>query len=263
MLNTNNVKKIQDKSLSIIIPTYNNRVGTLSGILTLDKYLSRKNFSYEIIIVDDGSNKNERLKQGELPEFAKLLQIDINKGKGAAVKLGIIEAKGDCRIFTDIDMPYDLSAIEYSYNLIIKNNFDFVAGDRTLFHSSYKVKLPWIRKVLSKFFSKIITLFVIGGIFDSQCGFKAFSGSLAKILFPLLKVNSFAFDVEIYYLLLKYNILIKRIPVRLCNQEGSTINIFKHGFEMIWDILQIPPRWYRKKYFSEQMKTFKVYRYWD
>ena len=214
-------------------------------------------------LVDDGSNKNERIEQADLPESVKLLQLDTNRGKGAAVKLGMIEAKGDCRIFTDTDLPYDLSAIEYSYHLIIENKFDFIAGDRTLLNSRYQVELPWIRKAASKFFSKVITLFVIGGIFDSQCGFKAFSGSLAKILFPLLKVNGFAFDVEIYYLLLKYNILIKRIPVRLCNQEGSTINIFKHGFEMIRDILQIPPRWYRKKYFSEQMKTFKAYIYWD
>lgn len=232
-------------------------------MIILDNYLENKKIPYEIFLVDDGSREQDRIHQSELPESVKLLQLKVNKGKGAAVKTGMIQANGDCRIFTDTDLPYDLSAIMYAYHLIIEKNLDFVAGDRTLFHSCYDVKLPWIRKIASKFFSKIITLFVIGGIFDSQCGFKAFSGSLAEILFPLLRVNGFAFDVEIYYLLLKYNILIQRIPVKLCTQEDSTVNFIRHGPGMIQDILLIPVRWYKKKYFSEQMISFKKNIYWE
>lgn len=218
--------------LSIITPTFNNRKLTLENCFKLDKHLSGLGLPYEMILVDDGSQKEERVRQVELPSACKLIQLDKNMGKGFAVRKGMLAASGACCIYTDIDLPYDLSAIKHSYNLVVKQGFDFVTGDRTLHHSRFEIKQTLLRRITSCIFSKFVTLFVISGIIDSQCGFKVFSGHLANNLFPLLTINRFSFDVEIFYLLLKYNISIKRIPVKLCNTDASTINVLKHAFEM-------------------------------
>lgn len=249
-------------SLSLIIPKYNHRDLAIKNMAILNEFLIGCNVGYEIILVDDGSKDNERVYDSDLPTPVKLIQLEQNMGKGFAVKQGMLKASGDCVIFTDLDLPYHLSVIPYAYDLIVNKDFDFVAGDRTLHHSRYYCQIPFFRKLSSLFFSKIVTLFVIGGIFDSQCGFKGFSRRLAKNLFPLITINRFSFDVEVYYILLKYNILIKRIPVFLCSQDSKTVNPFSQSFEMIKEILAIPLKWRFGKYESEAMKEFGAEVYW-
>jgi dolichyl-phosphate beta-glucosyltransferase len=123
--------------------------------------------------------------------------------------------------------------------------------------------MPLHRKIASKIFSKLVTLLVIGGIYDSQCGFKGFSAPLAKALFPLLTIKRFSFDVEIFYLILKYNIVICRIPVRLKDPERSTINLFKHALPMACRIMSIPFKWYGGRYQSEDMRRLWDKPYWE
>jgi dolichyl-phosphate beta-glucosyltransferase len=255
--------KCQDNGiLSVVMGYYNNRDVALKNIVILDGFLSKHFRKYEIILVDDGSAPNQQLVSTEVPSSVCIFRVDKNTGKGNAVKQGMLIAKGDCRIFTDIDLPYNLSAIPYAYKLITMDGFDFVAGDRTLRHSEYHAELPFSRKLASRFFSKCVTLLVIGGIFDSQCGFKAFSGTLASQLFPLVTIKRFSFDVEIYYILLKYNILIKRIPIRLHNHETSTVDILRHAFGMALEVMAIPIKWKLGWYRSKELENFEGECYW-
>lgn len=250
-------------SLSVVIPKYNHKQLAIKSMAVLDEYLRNQNINYEIILIDDGSNENEILKKEELPEAVRLIQFKENKGKGHAVKEGVLKAKGKCIIYTDLDLPYDLKAITYSYNLITKEHYDFVAGDRTIFFSETKDKVPIIRSIAHRIYSKIMTLFIIGGIYDSQCGFKAFSRDLSRLLFPLLTISRFGFDVELYYILIKYNIVIKRIPVYLVNNTVTTMNMFTHSLQMSFEIMSIPLKWYLKRYNSMALKMFKFDKYWE
>ncbi len=252
-----------DPLLSVVVPKYNHKQLAIKSMAALNSFLQDQDINYEIILVDDGSNDNELLQEKDLPETVRLIRLKENKGKGYAVKEGVLKAKGNCIIYTDLDLPYDLKAITYSYNLITKEHFDFVAGDRTLLFSETKDKVPMLRSIGHRIYSKIITLLIIGGIYDSQCGFKAFSSDLAKLIFPLLTINRFGFDVELYYLLLKYNIVIKRIPVHLVNNSVSTMNMFTHSFQMSLEIISIPFKWYLNKYDSMDLKTFKSDKYWE
>ena len=249
--------------LSVILPKLNHKSLSEDNIVKLYRYLSDWSDAFEMIVVDDGSRPEERLDPENLPPRARVIQLEQNTGKGAAIKKGMLEAKGEVCVFTDIDLPYDLSAIRFAYHLIKDKSLHFVAGDRSLSQSYFVIRAPLYRRIASRIFSKLITLFVIGGIFDSQCGFKAFSAPLAKALFPLLTIKRFSFDVEIYYLMLKYNILIRRIPVRLMNSEMSTVNIVKHAFPMALEVLRIPFNWHTGKYASSQMLTFLDPPYWE
>jgi dolichyl-phosphate beta-glucosyltransferase len=249
--------------ISVILPVFNSRDMAIRNSNRMTSYLSGWCASFEIILVDDGSRPQERLLPEELPPEVRLIQLPHNLGKGAAVRCGMLEARGKVRVYTDIDLPFDLAAVRYAYGLIMDKGFHFVAGDRTLPTSVYSNTLPFYRKVVSRIFSKFVTLFVIGGIYDSQCGFKAFSGMLARSLFPLLTIDRFSFDVEIYYLVLKYNIVIRRIPVRLQDQEKSTVNIFKQALPMAARIMGIPFKWYAGRYASKGMEEFFDKPYWD
>ena len=249
--------------ISIVLPAYNCVDMARQNVLRLYNYLTGWCSSFEIIVVDDGSRPEERIQSEGLPSIARVVHLDKNEGKGAAVRRGMLEARGDVRIFTDIDLPYHIGAIKYAHSLIRGEGFHFVAGDRTLPNSRYSNDLPLHRKVASRIFSKFITLFVIGGIYDSQCGFKAFSATLAKALFPLLTIDRFSFDVEIYYLVLKYNIVIRRIPVSLQSQESSTVRLSKHAFPMACRIATVPFKWYRGRYRSQAMLEFLERPYWE
>jgi Glycosyltransferases involved in cell wall biogenesis len=249
--------------ISVVLPAYNCRDLARQSVLRLHNYLTGWCSSFEIVVVDDGSRPEERVQSEGLPSMARVIQMDKNEGKGAAVRRGMLEAQGNVRIFTDIDLPYELDAIKYAHSLITEKGFHFVAGDRTLASSRYSSDLPLHRRIASRIFSKFITLFVIGGIYDSQCGFKAFSATLAKALFPLLTIDRFSFDVEIYYLVLKYNIVIRRIPVSLQSHENSTVNLFKHALPMACRIMAIPSKWYSGSYRSQAMLEFVDPPYWE
>ncbi len=249
--------------LSVVLPVYNSKGMVCRNLVRLKDYLAGWCSSFEIIVVDDGSRMDERILYKDVPSSVRVIQLEKNRGKGAAVREGMLAAEGDVRIFTDADLPYDLAAIKYTFGLIKDKGFHFVAGDRSLPNSQYANALPLCRKIASRMFSKFVTLFVIGGIYDSQCGFKGFSAPLAKALFPLLTIDRFSFDVEIYYLILKYNIVICRIPVRLKDQEMSTINLFKHAFPMACRIMTIPFKWYAGRYVSVSMRALWDKPYWE
>ncbi|NLE65371.1 MAG: glycosyltransferase [Elusimicrobia bacterium] len=249
--------------VSVILPHYNNKELAEKSVRVLSGYLGGCGLSHEIVVVDDGSDPDQRPDMDRTGENIRLVQIEKNRGKGFAVRQGMLAAKGDCCIYTDIDLPYDLTAIPYAVALV-RDGTDFVGGDRALFHSVDGVHRPLMRRFASRVFSKLVALLVIGGIIDSQCGFKAFSRRLVQALFPLLTIDRFSFDVEIYYLLLRYNISMKRIPVRLHHHDVSTVSVFRHFMDMTMGVFSIPLKWHSGRYASERMRDFYPQdRYWE
>ena len=225
-------------TLSLILPTYNNRVLASANAHALDKYLSSLGHSFEILIVEDGSDTRERIEQSMLPASARLIQLPINRGKGCAVKAGMLAALGSCRIFTDDDLPYDLSFIPEALRQI-NEGIHFVGGDRSDPRSKAVVETSTIRRITRYSLAAILRLIAFGTIRDSQCGFKAFSGELAASLFPMLTIDRFGFDVEIYFILRRQGIACKRIPVTYCRAGISSVNALRDGLITAWDICRI------------------------
>jgi dolichyl-phosphate beta-glucosyltransferase len=215
--------------LSVVVPSYNSRDLALSSAARLDAFLSRRFKRYEVIFVDDGSRADEQFSQDELPAHTRLLRFEGNRGKGAAVRAGMLSARGRVRLFTDVDLPYDLLAIPNAYAQVVERKVDAVFGDRSLRSSSTDVATPALRRATSWTLRKLVALFVVSGMCDTQCGFKVFSAELADALFPTLRVDGFGFDVEIYYVLAKHDIRVLKVPVKLVNRGRSSVSPLRTG----------------------------------
>lgn len=224
--------------ISIIIPAYNeeDRIGiTLEKIQT---YLDQHHPDYEILVVDDGSKDNTINIVKSLNSNIKIIKQEINQGKGAAVRRGMLEANGDICLFTDADLSTPIYEIEKTLKYH-QEGFDVCIGSRALQSELIKEHQPWYREMMGKTFNKIVQLLVVKGIKDTQCGFKSFKSSAAKEIFKNCKINGFAFDVETVYLANKLNYSIKEIPVEWYNDERSKVNPITDSTKMFLEILKI------------------------
>jgi len=234
--------------LSIIIPTYQGSTILNNQLPLLINFLDGHIEEFEIIIVDDGSQDNGKTQDAANAYNCRYLQNEENLGKGAAVRKGVLAAKGDYIIFTDVDIPFTYNSLELFHFYLSFKEFDIVIGDRTLEESEYFEEISLWRKWGSAFFTFIIGRLVTTGMFDTQCGLKGFSREVAIDLFSCSKINGFAFDVEILYIALKRNYDIKRLPVKLRSTEGNSVKLFRHGIIMIKELFNIKWNHVRKRY---------------
>jgi dolichyl-phosphate beta-glucosyltransferase len=234
--------------LSIIIPVYNNPEVLKNNLPYLVNYFSKKEFGYEVIIVDDGSFNGEEIENICAQNKCKVIRNENNCGKGNAVKTGMLASEGQFRIFTDADIPYGTEDMESMINNLHNEKFDMVIGDRTLNASSYFKNISFLRSFGSRFFSLIIGGITPGKFGDTQCGLKGFTSEAAIELFSNTKINGFAIDVELIFLAFKRNMKINKIPVSLRKQGVSTVMVFKHGILMLIDLIKIKYYQLTKKY---------------
>jgi dolichyl-phosphate beta-glucosyltransferase len=224
--------------LSVIIPVYQTVELLTTSLPELNNYLDSLPITSEVIVVDDGSNDAGACREAALAHKANYLSFSTNKGKGAAVRRGMLAASGRYLIFTDADLPYHFEAIESSLSLL-GNPHDLIAGDRTLADSSYFEKVPVLRRYSSRLFSLVVRSLVLKKNYDTQCGFKAFTAGAAKEIFSHSKVDRFAADVEILAIAHLRNFSIGRLPVRLRHWQTSGISVVRDSLRMLYDLMRI------------------------
>jgi len=234
--------------LSVIVPSYNAGALAHKSAETLHDYLLALGISFEIVIVDDGSQADSRPDPNSLPAGARLLQLPVNRGKGCAVRTGLIATVGRCRIFTDVDLPYGLDSLEACYDAIIVDGADFVYGDRSLPASSREAHPSWRRRLSSALFRFAVSRIVELPPTDTQCGLKGFRGEIADSIAPLLRTDHFAFDVEIFRCALDNGLRCRPIPVRLVNEDISTVRLIRDSVTMVRDLVTIRRRAARGEY---------------
>ncbi len=225
--------------ISFIIPSYKGSNVLNNNLPILFNILDNHDITYEVIVVDDGSLDNGKTEMVANSYNCKFLSYGENRGKGFAVKTGVIESTGKYIVFTDADIPFKEVAFDRMLNTLKEDKYDIVIGDRTLETSEYFEVISGFRKLGSKVFTFFVTKFITGGLADTQCGFKGFKHNIAKDLFSVSRVESFAFDVEILYIALKRKYIIKRIPVELRNSEDSSVSLMKHAPRMLKDIFSL------------------------
>jgi dolichyl-phosphate beta-glucosyltransferase len=229
--------------LSVIIPAYNEELRVPLTLIEIDKHLRESDFSYEILVVNDGStDKTAEIVKRMQKDIKNLRLIDnkVNKGKGGVVKQGMLEAKGSIRLFTDADNSTSISEF-YKMVPFFNNGYDVVIGSRVLKESRLDPPQPLIRQVLGKLGNIFIRMMVLPGIYDTQCGFKAFSEEAAKKIFPLSKITGWGFDVEILALAKKLGYKIKEIPVTWVNDIRSHVGA-KAYLQVLIETIKI--RWW-------------------
>ncbi len=234
--------------LSLVIPAYRSAAyidATVRSLLTACDELGIRG---EVIVVDDGSDDGTADAVPDLPGVHVVRQ-PVNAGKGAALRAGMAIARGDVRGFTDADLPYGTKPLDFGMRCIRTRGFHAAIGDRTRPGSTYS-GAGAVRTVVSELASFAFRTLVTGGIYDTQCGFKLFRGDVADGLFRVSRIDRFAVDVELIYLLLKYRLDIKRIPVNLVDNASSTVHVFRDSTQAFVDILRMRANWALGRYRS-------------
>lgn len=235
--------------LSVIIPAYNEAERIPKTLLDMDKYLSQAGFSYEIIVVNDGSkDKTAEVVEKMRPLIKNLKLIDnkVNQGKGGVVAQGMLEAKGLIRLFADADNSTPIEQVEKFFPYF-KEGYDIVIGSRVMKDSQLAVKQPFYRQILGRLGNLIIRLLAVPAIKDTQCGFKAFTEQAAEKIFSQLTIKRWGFDVEVLAIARLLGYRIKEVGIRWINDPHSKVKASAF-FEVLTEVLKIRLNIWRKKY---------------
>jgi len=215
--------------LSIIIPAYNEAERLPLALVDIDKYLSSAPYSYEILVVNDGSTDDTALIVKNMMNAVKGLKLidnRENRGKGSAVRQGMLLARGEIRLFTDADQSTSIDHLEKVLPFLTDAdglNYDVVLGSRGLKESRMNPPQPFYRRILGKGGNLIAQLIAVRGIWDTQCGFKAFTADAAEKIFSLANINGWGFDIETLALARALGYRVKEIPVRWANSRFSHV----------------------------------------
>jgi dolichyl-phosphate beta-glucosyltransferase len=239
--------------LSIVIPAYNEEKRLPKTLESIDEYLVKQEYDYEILVVNDGSTDDtaqiiENLKSKI--RNLRLIDNERNNGKGFVVRQGMLSAKGEYRLFTDADNSTSIDQVEKAWPWLDKG-FDIVIGSRDIQGAVLDPPQPWLRQAILGEGFKLFRKLVIGlwRVEDTQCGFKCFAKKAAEAVFPKCKIDRFAFDPEILVIAKKLGYQIKEIPVYWKNDPESKVK-FKSILKMALDLFKIRWNSITRKYIS-------------
>ena len=230
--------------LSVIIPTYNEAEKTTNHLNSIRHYLSRQDFDWEVIVVNDGSTNNTAELVRDFVEKNtnfRLIDNKKNHGKGYVVRQGILEAKGDFRLFTDADNSTTIDHLEKFWPYV-KEGYDIVIGSIEIEGAEIFEHAQWYRRLAGRL-SKYLIRFMTGlwDIHDTQRGFKLFSTKASRDIFSKIKINRFGFDFEVLALAKKKGYKIKEVPVVWNNPAQTTVNL-KSYLVTLKELIKV--RWY-------------------
>jgi len=216
--------------LSVIIPAYNEEKRLPQTLNKVRDYLLKQDYEYEVIVVDDGSKDKTAQTSKKIIESwknFKIISYEPNRGKGYAVKTGMLAAKGEYAILMDADNSTDLSEVEkfWPYTKSKQNgqNYEIVIGSRYLNKSSIKIKQPLSRRVVSRLGNFLIRAVLGIQSVDTQCGFKMFSLGAVQKIFPKQQIERWGFDMEILAIAIREGYKIKEVAVDWYDAEGSQV----------------------------------------
>ncbi len=227
--------------LSIVVPAYNEatRIGaTLARIVDWARDAKR---SIEVLVVDDGSSDEtcrvvDDFARGE--PSVRLLRQPRNKGKGASVKRGMLEAKGAYVLFSDADLSSPIEEVDRLMGYI-EQGADVVIGSRSLPDSDIRTRQPRFRETMGRTFNRIVRIATGLPFHDTQCGFKLFTHKAAQSVFRELTVERFAFDVEMLLIAQDQHLRVREVPVVWAHAENSRVSPITDSARMFRDVLRV------------------------
>jgi len=231
--------------VSLVIPAFNSAGYLRDNVDRIRAFYEQAGIDGEVIVADDGSTDGTP-DSLIISDRVRVLRLP-HGGKGAAVRAGMAESRGEICGFTDADLPYGLDPLPLAMVYIRERSYHAVIGDRTLPGSTY-ASTGLLRTAVSNLASLSFRTLVTGGIYDTQCGFKVFRGDVGREVFRLSRIRGFAIDVEIIALLLKYRLDIKRIPVRLERNAPSSVRVVRDSIRAFADIAMVRWNWSTGRY---------------
>lgn len=230
--------------LSVVIPAYNEETRLPDTIRTVEAFLASWGKTWELIVVDDGSKDGTiaAAKAAITQPYSRVMPSPQNQGKGAAVRMGMMAAKGEYRLFSDADLSTPITELDKLMEQMQREGASVAIGSRALKESKLEVRQPIYREAMGRFFNVIVQTVALGGIRDTQCGFKLFSAKAAEDIFPRQQFMGFSFDVELLVLARKYGHKIAEVPVRWIDSPASRVSPIKDSAKMFVDVVRIRMR---------------------
>mgnify|MGYP002725709934 CR=1 FL=1 len=231
--------------LSIIIPAHNEAKRLPTTLASINDYMSGQSYDFEIIVVENGSEDDTAdVVEAHAVDHDHVHLIKVpERGKGIAVRTGMLAANGEYRFMCDADLSMPISQIA-RFLPPESSNYDIAMGSREIV-GSIRFHEPAFTHVRGRIFSNLVKLMVLPGFEDTQCGFKLFRGDVARELFSLSEIPGFCFDVEVLYLARKKGYSIAEIPVIWLNDENTNVSPIKDSIRMFSDLIRI--RWKHRK----------------
>lgn len=241
-------RRATDHELTVVIPAFNEESRLPATLAALREYLNDWGVDYRVLVVDDGSRDLTSEVAAPLGRrFSTHIQPQ-QRGKGAAVRAGMLQATGMVVAFTDADLPYELSALRNAFHTIRDKECDVVFGARDLAGSEIRARRKILRTIASNVFRTCMRILVSNEVTDTQCGLKAFSRRAALEIFSRTTIDGFAFDAEAVFLTHQLGLELRRLPVTLVNEYASTISLTRHALPMLGDVLQVRWKAWRGEY---------------
>jgi glycosyltransferase involved in cell wall biosynthesis len=235
-------------TLSVVVPSFNEERRLPSTLDTLCTYLRAQPWEWEVRVVDDGS----RDRTAEIAEsFASneprvIVQREPHRGKGGAVKAGLLAARGRFRFICDADLSMPVSELTRFLPPAL-SGFDVAIGSREG-SAARRIGEPAYRHLMGRVFNYGVQLLALPGIEDSQCGFKMFTADAVAAIFPLVTVDGWAFDVEVLTIAREQRLRIVEVPIEWHYRRESQLSMLRDGFRMLRELIVIRLRALRGLY---------------
>jgi glycosyltransferase involved in cell wall biosynthesis len=233
-------------AFSIVIPCFN-EAGRVSETLRVTiEYLAANAPESELIVVNDGSTDATgtiaRKILSEARIATRLLENFPNRGKGAAVRTGLLAAREPIGLFSDADLSTPIEETPKLIEPIANGEIDIAFGSRALDRSLIGIHQPWRREQGGRVFNLLVRVATGLPFWDTQCGFKAFRLDVCRPILESAQINGFAFDVELLFLAHRAGLRIREIPVRWNHAEGSKVSFFKDSLRMLREVISLRTR---------------------
>lgn len=225
--------------LSIVIPAYNEEVRLPDSLQAVAEFVGSKPYTAEIVVVDNNSKDST---SAIIQDFAARFDFvrglfEGTQGKGAAVRMGMLAARGEYRFICDADLSMPIAELDKFLPPQLAD-YDIAIGSREA-PGAVRYNEPWHRHVMGRVFNTIVRVLAVPGLQDTQCGFKMFRAEVAEALFPLQTMNGWSFDVEILYAARRRGYRIVEVPIHWYYGENTRISPLRDSLDMAVEVLKI------------------------
>lgn len=230
--------------LSVVIPAYNEEGRLGPTLARIQEYLGRQDYDWEILVVDNAS-------ADRTAEVAREAGVEVlheaRRGKGAAVRTGMLAARGEYILFSDADLSTPIEEVEKLLDAL-RGGWEVAIASRALPDSKLPKRQPWYRELVGRAGNVLVRLLAVHGIADTQCGFKLFPREVARKLFGAQRRSGIAFDMEILFLAQRAGMRIAETPVTWVDSPETRISRVRDSLDAVKDLLRIRLDWLRGRY---------------
>jgi dolichyl-phosphate beta-glucosyltransferase len=226
-------------NLSVVVPAHNEASRVGSCIERATAYLVAQPYTSEVIVVSDGStDATVRIAREVGRERVRVIEIPTHRGKGYAVRTGVLAAAGCHVLFSDVDFSTPIDEVE-RFLVALAGGYDVMVGSRALPDSDIWARQVWWRQSMGRVFNGIVRATLDFEMRDTQCGFKCFRREAARAIFSRARVDRFAFDVEVLWIAQRLKLRVGELPVSWADAGQSKVHLIRDSLRMLFDLAAI------------------------